>query len=83
MIPRNLYWFLSSKKLFYIYIELREWKSTSDNRPKLGILWGFTNILMKKRVGDHIYGWTRSGYNFLQDKKNNYDICNMCVSLHQ
>ncbi len=24
---------------------------------------------MKKRGGDYIYGWTRSGYNLLQDKK--------------
>ncbi len=24
---------------------------------------------MKKRAEDYIYGWTRSGYNLLQDKK--------------
>ncbi len=32
--------------------------------------------------GDHIYGWIRSGYNLLQDKKN-YDICDTCDSTHQ
>ncbi len=36
--------FSLQKKFFYIYIELRRWENISGNRPKLGILWGFSNI---------------------------------------
>ncbi len=51
MIPRNLYWFLSSKKLFVHLYCVKEIDNTSGNRPKLGILWGFSNIAMKERGG--------------------------------
>ncbi len=75
MISRYLYWFLSSKKFL---LHLHRQKNTSGNRPKLGILWGFSNIYWrKKEVGDHIYG-----YNLLQDKKEKIMIYAIYVIPH-
>ncbi len=56
------------------------------NRPKLGILWSFSNIgiLMKKR-DEGPYLWLNKMW--IQpstgQKRKNYDICNTCDSPHQ